>query len=137
MVDQTGLPRDQTQPSTRAEESDVAPSKQVSIQRYSGKPRIIDTPQHDFKSFGVTVGTKARNILGYSKTRRYLLLQNNGGTPIYLGFGITPEVKGVGAIEVPAGTQYEFPAGVVPNSEVNAISTGTNKLDINEGSIIQ
>ncbi len=77
------------------------------------------------------VDTEAVTILGANDKRQYLLLQNRGANPVYLGFNITGNV--VSGLLLAAGAERVFNI-FVPTSAVSGISTGgPSNLVILEG----
>lgn len=81
----------------------------------------------------VFVNTSVLLICAASQNRNYLLIQNNGTSDVFLGFGSFPNVDGSNAMLLSPGTQYDFSSGIVPNNDVYAISTASNSVSINEG----
>lgn len=101
-------------------------------------PRVITRPHHVFYSSVLTVNSEARQILGESVVRRYLLIQNVGGPTVFLGFGVTATIDGttpLNTIELPAGSSIELQDGIVPMNDITALTAAglTGRLSILEG----
>lgn len=81
-------------------------------------------------SISMTVNTTPTMIMGSSYRRRYLLVQNTGVEPIFIGFGSPPGPSGSNAIVINPGFVYETPAFMAPTNEVYA-STGSGSSVVN------
>ena len=72
-----------------------------------------------------TVGTSSANLVGASGTRKYLLIQNNGGTDIYVNFSGAAATLTNGIKIAAAGGSYES-SGSIVTSAITAISSASN-----------
>lgn len=114
-------------------------------QRHSGQGvravEVIDDALYDFYSSSLATGNDAISVAAYNPARRYLEIQNTGGVEILLGFGVTPRVSTnfseTQAIRLPAGTTVSFPARIVPNNDVFAVSSAAGSLTVLEGIVSQ
>lgn len=134
LPNQTGLPTDQQETVSEPPRGQSPYKQPVKRAQAAAPPRIVDTPQHTFRSFTIQVEGDLKSILGESILRRYLLIQSTGGAPVFLGFGVNASV-GAG-IELPNGSQLDFSNGIVPNNNITAISSGIGTLRIIEGNLL-
>ncbi|PCI44001.1 MAG: hypothetical protein COB41_05550 [Proteobacteria bacterium] len=88
---------------------------------------------HKFTSSTADISTVASSVVGASKARNYLLIQNIGTETIFLGFNVTPKINGENSIELPAGFQISFENGIVPNTAINALSVVGSRISVLEG----
>lgn len=72
-----------------------------------------------------TVGTSSANLVAASGTRKYLLIQNNGATDIYLNFSGASATIADGVKVGAAGGFYESAGSIVTNA-ITAISSASN-----------
>jgi len=71
-----------------------------------------------------TVGTASGTLVSASGVRKYLLIQNNGGTDIYLNMsGAAATIAG--GVRIAAGGSAEF-IGAQPSANITAISSASN-----------
>lgn len=89
--------------------------------------------QHRFTSSTFFSEPVAKTALGASPKRDYLLIQNNGAVNVTIGFGTTPEVNGNNGVIIPPNAGITFENGIVPNNDVQVISSTSCRLTILEG----
>lgn len=71
------------------------------------------------------VNTASAQLIAASGTRKYLLIQNNGGTDIYLNLSGAVATL-AGGIKVAAGGGYYESANAIVTNTINAISSSAN-----------
>lgn len=72
-----------------------------------------------------TVGTSSANLVAASGTRKYLLIQNNGGTDIFLNLSGAAATLTNGIKVAAGGGSYESAGSIVTNA-ITAISSASN-----------
>ncbi len=92
------------------------------------------------RSFTIYTATTAENsaVLGSDIKRRGLFVQNLGGGSIYFSVGSQAGFDGVnfvGAMEIPAGASYEFPADQAPTNDVYIVATANEPVFLMESVI--
>lgn len=72
----------------------------------------------------ISVATTQAQVIAANAARTYLLIQNQDATnPIWIRFGSTAAANGT-SIKIIAGASLVFEGSMVPNTAINAISTG-------------
>lgn len=100
-----------------------------------GMPSVVPASilQNKMTSYGINADTLAKQLVGYSPLRTYLLIENVGTVDVFISFGVQPQSNGVGALKVPANTGISFDSGICPNNDVWCISTTTCAITVVEG----
>lgn len=112
-----------------------AQSNTPSVRRNPAHPQGTQTLTR-MQSTRVFVNTDPQVIVAASSNRNYLLIQNNGTSDVLLGFGVIPNLDGSNAMVLASGSQYDFSSGIVPNNEVYAVSSASNSISINDGTMV-
>ena len=81
----------------------------------------------NFYSYTAPIGTQSTLIVGAGE-KAFLLLQNQGSSDIFLGFGVQPESSGVNAVKIPSDGALSFTDEIVPANEIYAVSGATDQL---------
>lgn len=97
--------------------------------------QVTDFRQHRFNSRTAIVGTQAQIVAGSNELRRFLSIQNNGTTTVFLGFGIPSSLSGENSFVLNVNGYLSFEFGIVPNNEIWAIAATGCDITIVEGSI--
>lgn len=140
MRDQTSLPSDMTKPSGKPSSAlgftDNTYTGRAKQTNSNGQP--VKTPQGNIltrmQTFSIVTSTVPAPFLAENNSRNYLLIQNNGGSTVYISFGGTPSVTGAGSIVLSPGSNISFDNGIVPNNNAMIISSGSNLVSVIEGS---
>ena len=94
-------------------------------------------PPMTARSFTVITNTtpEASRIVGFDVKRRGMIVQNLGGSSVFLSVGSQAGFDGVtftGAMEVPAGASYEFPANCAPVNDVYVVGLANDAIFVME-----
>ena len=104
------------------------------------KPNYYPTPPSSTRTFSFIVSSEPSNskVLGFDLSRRNLMIQNLGANSVYMSVGSQAGFDGSSysdAIEIPAGTAYEFPANSAPSNDVYVVSSAANLVTVMESRI--
>lgn len=78
-----------------------------------------------FNQFPAIVGTTVKRALPVNERRNYLLIQNNGTAPVYVGLGTNPNTTGT-FLRLAANGGYWEP-WAVPTNAINLISSAASQ----------
>lgn len=106
----------------------------------SHQERYTITAPKTARSFTIYTATTAENssVLGSDIKRRGLFVQNLGANSIFFSVGSQAGFDGVnfvGAMEIPVGASYEFPADQAPTNDVYIVSTTNEPVFLMESVI--
>lgn len=135
------LPNEQGQSTETAIRVSAAP---VLTQRHQAheshsQKYFISAPK-TARSFTVICGVVGENtnILGSDIRRRGLFVQNLGANSVFFSVGSQAGFDGVnfsGAMEIPVGASYEFPADQAPTNDVYIVATTNEPVFLMESVI--
>lgn len=94
-------------------------------------------PPMTSRSFTVITNTtpETSRVVGFDIKRRGMMVQNLGGSSVFLSVGSQAGFDGItftGAMEVPAGASYEFPANCAPVNDVYVVGLANDAIFIME-----
>jgi hypothetical protein len=130
---QTGLPSDLTR-SIGAPSSHNGFSRRREMDDIAGFNNDPLASNNRMTSSSLTSNSVARVLIGANPRRNYLLIQNNGTVPIYVGFGTTPNINGNSSLILAPNTGITFDAGIAPNNDVSIVSSADCLVCVIEGS---